>query len=332
MVRQGAQHRVLEVGDVGEVERAVEADDHHLGRGGQVGVHLDVAQGAVLVAAENGHARRHGPVEVVADGEQGADHDALVQVRRGHQGDQEGGRGDQAVGPARLPDVAEGARGEQADHGQQDDHRQHRLGQVVDVGGEEQQGEGDEHAVEHHGHAGLGAGLEVDGRTGERARGRVGPEKGAADVGQPLADQFLVGVDALPDLAGHGLGHGDGLHEAHQGDDQGGAQQLQDAVETEAGQTEGRQPGGDRADHLAAAHELQPALVDPFDPPATAVGDHLRRRLVQLVEQRRRGALARGPDKIHPPDDAQPVAVLGLRRLDVQVQQVEPVAQVGHGP
>jgi hypothetical protein len=45
------------------------------------------------MAAEDGHARRHGPVQIMADGQQGADHDALVEVRRGQQGDDKGDQG-----------------------------------------------------------------------------------------------------------------------------------------------------------------------------------------------------------------------------------------------
>ena len=122
-------------------------------------------------------------------------------------------------------------------------------------------------AVEDHGETGLGTGLEVDGRAGEGTAGRIGLEEGSADVGQALADQFLVGVDALFGLAGHGFGHGDRLHEGHQGNDQGRGQQLQHGIEAERGQAKRGQAGGDLADDIATADELNFALFDLFDMP-----------------------------------------------------------------
>jgi hypothetical protein len=126
---------------------------------------------------------------------------------------------------------------------------------MMEQRGEKQQGGGDKNPVEDHGQTGLGPGLQVDGRTGEGTAGRISLEKSTADIGHPLADQFLIGVDALLGLAGHGLGHGDGLHEGHQGNDQGGGQQVQNGIEAEGGQTETK--AGRREWHRPPRHRRQ---------------------------------------------------------------------------
>jgi hypothetical protein len=94
------------------------------------------------------------------------------------------------------------------------------LGSVVEEIGQEQQGHRDEQAVEHHRETRFGAGLQVDRRAGERTAGRISLEETAADVGQALSDQFLVGVEALLGLGGERFRHRDRFHEGDQGDDE----------------------------------------------------------------------------------------------------------------
>jgi len=53
-----------------------------------------------------------------------------------------------------------------------------------------------------------GAGFVVDAAAVERARRRIRGAERADDVGQALADEPLVAVDALPGLDGEGPGHG----------------------------------------------------------------------------------------------------------------------------
>ena len=284
MIRHRLQHRVLEMGHIGKIERAIKTNAHHLGGNNQVGMIFDIPETAVLMAAQNGHPGRHGAVEDVADGQKRANNNAFIQMGRCQQGDNKGGHRDKTIGPARLPDMQKGLGGDQAGHGKGDNHRQHRLGQMIDIGGEEHQGNGDEKAIKHHGKTGLCPGLQVDGRTGEGAAGWIGLKKGTAYVGQALADQFLVGVNALFGGGGHGLGHGDGFHEGDQRHHQGRAQQLHNAVYADGGNLKGRQTGRHPAHHLAATAELKFTLTDFLDIPQPAVGLDTRRHGMQLVK------------------------------------------------
>ena len=250
---------------------------------------------------------------------------------RGDQREDEGRQGDEAVGAAGLPGVLEGLGGDEAGHRQQDDHRQGRLGQVIEEGRQEEQDDSDEEAVEDHGEAGLGPGLEVDGRAGEGAAGGVGLEEGAADVGQALADELLIGVQALLGLGRQGLGHGDGLHEGHQGDDQGGGEELDHHVQAQGRDAEGRQAGGDLADHVAAADQLHLPLLDLLDVPAAFTHRHALQHGVRQIDW---GGLILGDlaaDELELADLTQPLLILDLQGGDIDPRQDDVVLEVGGG-
>ena len=68
VVRHRLQHRVLEMGDVGEIKGTIEAQGDDMLAGDQAGVDLDIAQGAVRAAAKDGHPRLHGAIEIKQDG------------------------------------------------------------------------------------------------------------------------------------------------------------------------------------------------------------------------------------------------------------------------
>ena len=324
------EHGILEIGNIGEVEATVEADGGHYARGGQL-VDLGVVQRAVGHATEDGDARFHGVVEEEHQRQAGADHDALVQMRCCQQGDDKGDEDNHAVDAAGLPCVLDRLGRDQSGDRQHDDDGQHGLGQVVEVGREEQQNHRDEHAVEDRGQPGLGSRLKVDGRTGEGAAGRVGLEEGAADVGNTLADQFLVGVETLLGFGGKRLGHGDGLHESHHGNDERRRQQRQDGVEIQHRQPEGGQSGGDVADHGAAATEFYLAVLDTLDMPVATVGLDARWRRVLRIEHGALLFVGLGAQELHLVDVMHALLVGGFQAGKVQFRQFDPVFQVGRG-
>ncbi len=163
-----------------------------------------------------------------------------------------------------------------------------RLWKVVEQRREEEQHDDDGEARDDAGHPGEGAGLEVDRAAREAPRGRVAPADRAADVGDPLTDQFLVGIDALAGLGGHGLGDGDRLHEAEEGDDHRRDDQPRDDPHVDVRQARGRQSTRDGADHRSTAHQQQVVGVERFvadlQPPAPVVG---RRSLGNEIRPRR---------------------------------------------
>ncbi len=245
--------------------------------------------------------------------------------QRGDEGDQR----DDAVLAAGFPGVLEGGRGNQAGHRQQDDDGQHGFGQVIEERGEEQQGDGDEQAVEDHGEAGLGAGLQVDGRTGKGAAGRVGLEESAAHIGQTLADEFLIGVNLVLGLGGHRLRHRDRFHEGHQRDDQGCGKQRQDGVEAERGQLESGQAGGNAANHVATAHQADAAFLDLLDMPLSAIGLDAGRHLTGQIEMGRFAFGGLGAQEAHLVQGLHAQLVFAFEVGDGQFHQFDLVIDFG---
>ena len=157
-----AQHHVrdlvLQVAGVGEEQRPLEADErevaallHALGDGAD--------QGGGLVTGERADHRPHVLVEEHQQAEDHAEHDALVQVGREPEGAEKTEDGDEAVVPLGPPGVEETGDVDQADDRHHDDRRQHRLGQVVEERGEEQQDQSDSGAGEETILARVGEGI-----------------------------------------------------------------------------------------------------------------------------------------------------------------------------
>ena len=144
------------------------------------------------------------------------------------------------------PQVAHFADVDQADDRGQDDRRQHRFGQEVEQRGEPQQGRGDHGGGDQAGHGRARPGLGVDRGAGKAAGDGVGAEHGAAEVGRAEADEFAVGVDLVATAPGEGLGHGDRLHKADEGDGDGDGQELSHGVAVPATATPDR---GSRREH-----------------------------------------------------------------------------------
>ncbi len=250
LARHVGQDAGFEVAGIRKVKRTVEAHDGHDLVGGQV-VERGGAQGAVLVQGQFHEARPHGAIQVQSQGQQHADDDGLVQVRRHHQGQHEGDDGHPAVMGLDLHGVTDGGDLHQVGHRHHDHRRQGGLGQMVEQRGQEQQGDGHHGTGDHSGKAGAGTGGEVHRRAGKGSGHRVGLEQAGRDIGHTLAHQLLVGVQALTGLAGHGLGDGNGLHEADQGNGDGRGHQLAGHGPAELGDTETGQATGHHAHHRA---------------------------------------------------------------------------------
>ena len=275
------------MGDVDEDQCAVEADRNEARAQRRQLVGDDVGQSTVRVLAEDHRARAHAPVQEERDGQRGADQDAHVQVRREQQRGHEGGASRHAVVPVRLPGMDERANIDQPGHRQHDHRRQHRLRQVIQQRRQEQQRHEHQHAAEYRGHAGARAGTQVDRRARERPADRKGLRDAGGEVGQPLPDQLLVGVDARARLGGHRLGDRDRLHEGHQRDHHGRGQQARKGRHIQFGQRERGQARRDRTHHLAAAIEMELLRIDLHDAPVHAV-IRAARRGAQLGAARRR--------------------------------------------
>ena len=100
----------------------------------------------------------------------------------------------------------------------------------------------------------FGAGPEVDRRAGERPAAGISAEQGGADIGQSLADKFLVQVDPLACLLGDGFGDGHCFDQAEDGDRQRPRRQLADVGQgIRRGCLERRQVPRDRAHHRNTA-------------------------------------------------------------------------------
>ena len=135
-------------------------------------------------------------VEVQHEREQHADVDRELELR-GERRDQRDGehRGFRA---ARAHDVADRLEIDEAPRDQEEDARHRGNRQVA----RERRDDEQDHASrserrEDRGERRLRAGFVVQPAAVERAARRVGREEAADDVRQPLADEFLVAVDAL---------------------------------------------------------------------------------------------------------------------------------------
>ena len=129
-----------------------------------------------------------------------------------------------------------------------DDGAEGGVGQRRQQGREEGDGQQDEAGRDDRGERRAGAGRVVDSGAGEPTGDRIATEEAGCHVGGAEADEFLVGIDAVPMAAGVDLGDGDRLHEPDQGDDQGGDGQVADQRATHVGEPEGRKGVGDVAD------------------------------------------------------------------------------------
>ena len=98
---------------------------------------------------------------------------------------------------------------------------------MIEQGGKQEEPHKDGQACDHIGNPRNRPGLKIDSRSGKGAGDRITASQGSNHIGQPLANQFLVGIKALPGFGRHGLGHGNGLHKPQKGDDHGIGKQPQ---------------------------------------------------------------------------------------------------------
>ncbi len=129
--------------------------------------------------------------------------------------------------------------------GDQEQHAGHGgRGQIARQGRHQQHDDHQHEPGEYGRERGARARLVVDPATVEGAGNDVTGEERPGDVGQALADEFLVAVDAVAALGGKRAADGDRLGEREQGDGERGGGQLLDVIERQGGRGEGRQTGG----------------------------------------------------------------------------------------
>ncbi len=150
------------------------------------------------------------------------------------------------------------------------------MGQIIQERGEKEQSQDHGEPGENAGQTGHGPGLEIHGGAGEGPGSGVTLADSPQNVGQPLADELLVGVQPLAGFSGHGLGNGDGLHEAQQGDDGGIGEEGTHDFDIDLGQRKTWQPFGDLPHHRPPAFQgdfvlFQQGITRP-DPPGPTVG------------------------------------------------------------
>ncbi|VTR70989.1 hypothetical protein DESC_880015 [Desulfosarcina cetonica] len=239
--------------------------------------------------------------------------------------------GDGAVIPLGLPGMDETGNVHQADDGHHDDGGQYGLGQMIEQGRKKQKRNQYRHAGEDAGQARHRPGLQVDRRTGEGPGSRVAFTDGPQHIAQSLADQFLVGVQALTGLAGHGLGDRDRLHEAQKGDNRRKRQQVQHDPDVDGRNRHGRQPLGNGADHGATAHHLElgghQGLVADLDAPGSAIALHAGRDGILGIELQGAVGLGHAGQQGRPDFFAEAMGV-GLQAGDVHIGHVDVVGGI----
>ena len=278
---------ILEIGGIGEEKRSVEADEVDVDALLQP-VNQGGSQGVVAMARQAHDRGPHALIQKNSKRQNHTDHDASIEVRRKDQRTDEGHDRNDPVIPLRSPGMHETADIDQADDGHHDHGGENRLWEVVEQRREEEQHDDDREARDDAGQPGESSGLEIDRTSGKAAGRRVALAHRAKDIGDPLADKLLVGVDALPGLGSHRFGDGDGLHKAEEGDDHCRDDQPWDDPHVDVRQARGRQATGDGADDRTTSHQQQAVgveeIVADFQTPAPMVGRRPLRCLVLLIE------------------------------------------------
>ncbi|CPQ89308.1 Uncharacterised protein [Bordetella pertussis] len=221
--RQGA----LEVLGGAEEQRPFDRVDQHVVRQRPVAAVAQFVAQLGRALRLHLHAGRHAPQEV-QDGDHHADVDRHHQV--GEHGQHEGDQQDGDVGARRALDHPDEVRrvahvpGHHEQDGGQRGQR-HVFGQRRQQQHHQQQGD----AMHDPGQRAGAAVADVGGRARDGAGGGKAAEQRRDDIGQALADQFLVGIVAG---AGHAVGHHgrqQGFDGAQHGDGESRADQFDDA-------------------------------------------------------------------------------------------------------
>ena len=186
--------RALDVVDGAEIGRAVDAHDAQL-RALRLAARLDeVVTAGIIDRHQRLDAGFRGAVQVEQQGNQYACRDAGFEV---HQGTDHGDPEDERLLPAGLPDRPDVVEIDQAPGDQEEDAGHCRIRQIGRKWRHQQQDHEQEHGGENGRQRGARAGFVIHPRAIEGTRRGIAREEGADDVGKPLADEFLVAVDAL---------------------------------------------------------------------------------------------------------------------------------------
>ena len=162
-------------------------------------------------------------------------------------------------------------------HGKQ--HARHGgQGQVGRQGRDELQDGQQQQRREHRRQRGASARCQVQATAVEGPAGRVGTEKRPGDVRQALANEFLVGIDALPGLDRQGAGDRQGLGQRQHGHGNRDRQHLADAVHRQVRQGQRRQAARQSANAGDAGVLHAHPAVQPCRQQAAGhqCGDHVR--------------------------------------------------------
>ena len=136
-----------------------------------------------------------GAAEIDHQRQDDADDDGLLQLD-GQSGD-EGGQQDGRLGAAGAGDLLDVVKVDEPPGHQEQDAGHGRVGQPGRQGGDQQDDQGQQEGGEDRGQGRLGPGGVIETRAVEGAGGDIAGEEAADQVGQPLADEFLVAIQML---------------------------------------------------------------------------------------------------------------------------------------
>ena len=145
------------------------------------------------------------------------------------------------VGPGIAPGLLQDAEIHQAEDRHDDGCCQGGFRQEIDQGRERYRSEGQADSREGPGGRCCRTGIRIHDGTRKAACYRIAAREGRPQVGRAQADQFLVGIDALPLARGQCLRDGDRFNEPDDGDQQRGHEEQPDQIHIHGRHGEGRQ-------------------------------------------------------------------------------------------
>ena len=248
--RRAAQrflHAALDVAGVGEEQAIVEPVDDDARRDLGVVVARDVGPASERVdPAEDGVVGAGAAADDVDHRQAHGEDDRFQDAGEDHADGGDGG--DRELDPVGVGQLAPDGRLDQADRGGDDDRAEHRLGQVGDRCGQEQQDQQDRPGGEQAGDLAARAHAVVDG--GARAAGS--DREALGDAGRRVRgahrQQLLVGADVLTVAAGERARRQHLVGERHEEQPGRGGRELDDVLPRRARHAQLGQPRGDVAD------------------------------------------------------------------------------------
>ena len=289
---------ILDMVDGAEIGRAIDPHDAQL-RAFRLAARVDeVVAAGIIDRHQRLDAGSGGAIQIEQQRQQHPGDDAGLEVEQGAEdGDPEDGR----LLPAGVPDRADVMEIDQTPGDQEQDAGHRRMGQVGRQRRDREQDQDQEHRGENRRQRRARAGFVIHARAVEGTRRGVSGKEGAGDVRQPLADEFLVAVDALLRAHGDRAGNRDSLGQGQHGDHQRRAEGLLQRGKREVRQRQRRQTGRQRTDRADAGRGLAHQLVEGEGDQAADQhrGDHVGKLLPPAARghagRQRRQANGRDP-------------------------------------